>query len=235
MSFALHERRRDLVVGGTLSARVYDVLKDRILARELPPGARLKHAEIAEALGVSMTPVREAMLELERDGLVETIPYRGSVVKEMSPKEVRDVYNVRIALEALAAQLAAGRIADEALSQLEQLVRDYEIAFEKRDMPCGLRADLAIHELVIQEADNPILQETVQKLANRIQMFRQMDWVTGGEPLHGHRALLAALGRHDGHEAARLVAEHIERGKTHTLRILESPSLSQASDAEGMC
>jgi DNA-binding GntR family transcriptional regulator len=85
----------------------------------------------------------------------------------------------------------------------------------------------------VQAAGNSVLQETIQKLANRIQVFRQMDWVMGGEPLHGHRALLEALRLHDGQEAARLITEHIERGKTHTLRIQESYDQNPTPDVEG--
>ena len=233
MDLSLNDHKLDLGTGGTLTARVYDILKERILARKLPPGTRLKHSEVAEALGVSMTPVREAMLALERDGLVETIPYRGSVVKEMSAQEICDVYDVRIALEALAAQRAAGLIGSEALRQLGQHVQAYENALENRDMSSGLQADQAIHELVIRAAGNMVLQETTRLLTNRIQLFQRMDWATRSEPLHGHRALLEALGRRDSQEAGRLMAEHIERGKAHALRILESGSQGPSADGEG--
>ena len=124
----LFEDTIDLAAGSTLTNRVYATLKDRILSRSLAPGARLKHAELATALGVSITPIREAILELEKDGLVEVVPYRGSVVKDLSPQEVSDVIEVRIALESLAVRRAVDRLTQEDIQKLDRNVRDYEKA-----------------------------------------------------------------------------------------------------------
>lgn len=97
---------KPLNLNSTLTSRVYEVLKDKILSMELPPGTRLKDGELAEDLGVSNTPVREAIRQLEKDGSVETIPYRGNFVRKMSPEEVCETYDVRMVLEPLAVRLA---------------------------------------------------------------------------------------------------------------------------------
>lgn len=218
---SLCERRLDLKTGSTLTARVYEILRDQILSRELLPGTRLKYTELADTLGVSITPVREAILELERDGLVETYPYRGSIVKEMSAKEICDVYDVRMALEALAARVAAERMSDELLRELERHVRAYEVAFENQHMSSGLQADLSFHEVIMKASENSVLLEIASKLANRVQIFRQMDWQTAKETRHGHRAVFRALSRRDGNAAASAMAQHIARGKAHALQILD--------------
>jgi DNA-binding GntR family transcriptional regulator len=219
----LFERTIDLATGSTLTNRVYATLKDRILSRSLPPGARLKHAELATALGVSITPVREAIVELEKDGLVEVIPYRGSLVKEMSAEEICDVYEVRISLESLAARLAASRITDAQLEELEGSMRDYETAVDRDDMPLGLHADLAFHMLILRASGNRVLLETANRLANRIQVFRQMDWREASErqSLRGHRAISEALFLRDADAAAESISQHITRGKMHVLRLFE--------------
>jgi DNA-binding GntR family transcriptional regulator len=222
----LFERTIDLAAGSTLTNRVYATLKSRILSRSLPPGARLKHAELATALGVSITPVREAIVELEKDGLVEVIPYRGSLVRQMSAEEICDVYDVRIALESLAARLAASRITDAQLEELEGSMRDYERAVDGDDMPLGLEADLVFHMLILQTSGNTVLLETANRLANRIQVFRQMDWRETNErqSLRGHRAISKALTERDEDAAARSISEHITRGKLHVLRLFEPGS-----------
>jgi DNA-binding GntR family transcriptional regulator len=114
--------------GNTLAYKVYEKVKDRILSGELQPGARLKDDELARTFGVSNTPVREAMGELEKDGLIETIPYRGRFVKKMSIEETREVYDVRMALEALAARLAVERITESQLAEMQEAVERFEVA-----------------------------------------------------------------------------------------------------------
>jgi len=102
-------------LNSTLTSRVYEVLKNKILGMELPPGTRLKDGELAEDLEVSNTPVREAIRQLEKDGLAETIPYQGNFVRKMSREEVCEIYDVRMVLEALAARLSVEMLTPEQL------------------------------------------------------------------------------------------------------------------------
>lgn len=226
----LFEHTIDLAAGSTLTNRVYATLKDRILSRSLPPGARLKHAELAAALGVSITPVREAIVELEKDGLVEVIPYRGSVVKQLSAQEVSDVIDVRIALESLAVRRAVDRLTQEDIQELDRNVRDYEKALAADDRAVGLRADLAFHELLLSASGNLLLLELARNLADRIQRVRQADWseATRTKSLRGHTLVLDALRRGDGESAAALMASHVARGKDRALQSLAS------QDSDGM-
>jgi DNA-binding GntR family transcriptional regulator len=212
----------DLELAGTLTAQVYEILKERILSRELPPGTRLKHIELATRFGVSSTPVREAIQQLENDGLVETFPYRGSVVKQLSAKDIRDIYDVRVALESLAVRLAASRLADEHLEELEKHVNNYERSFETGDRTLGLEADLAFHELLLTASGNPVLLSMANNLVNRIQLFREVDWdqAIKRPSLNGHRLILEALREGNGDKAAKLMSEHISRGIEKVLQVL---------------
>jgi len=142
---------------------------------ELRPGTRLKDGELAEGLGVSDTPLREGIRQLEKDGLVETIPYRGSFVRKMSPKEVCEIYDVRMVLEPLAVRLAVEMSTPEQLKRIQTKVEEYERAFQKDDISLGLEADFAFHDLIAQASGNRTLLEILRALATRIHTLRQMD------------------------------------------------------------
>lgn len=208
--------------GNTLAHRVYEIIKDRILSAELPPGTRLKDNELARTFGVSNTPIREAMRELEKDGLIETIPYRGRFVKEMSIEETREVYDVRMALEALAARLASKRITESQLEKMEKTVQEYAIAFERDDITGGLEADLAFHDLIVQASGNNTLLQIVRDLANRIQVLRQLDKgkMRRKQSMEDHKAILQALKEGDGEKAEAQVCRHIAKGKENVIRLL---------------
>lgn len=211
-----------LRTGNTLAYRVYEMVKDRILSGELPPGTRLKDDELARTFGVSNTPVREAMGELEKDGLIETIPYRGRFVKKMSIEETREVYDVRMALEALAARLAVKRIAESQLEEMEKALEKYGIAFETDDITAGLEADLAFHDLIVQASGNSTLLRVVSDLANRIQVLRQVDEgkMRRKQSLEDHEGILQALKERDGEKAEVQVCRHIAKGKENVIKRL---------------
>jgi DNA-binding GntR family transcriptional regulator len=208
--------------GNTLAYKVYEMVKDRILSGELAPGARLKDDELARTFGVSNTPVREAMGELEKDGLIETISYRGRFVKKMSIEETREVYDVRMALEGLAARLAVKRITESQLEEMQEAVEEFEIAFEADDITAGLEADLAFHDLIVQASGNSTLVQIVSDLANRIQVLRQVD---GGkmrrkQSLEDHEAILQAVKERDGEKAESQICRHIAKGKENVIKLL---------------
>lgn len=211
-----------LRTGNTLAHRVYEIIKDRILSAELPPGTRLKDNGLAQTLGVSNTPIREALRELEKDGLIETIPYRGRFVKKMSIEETSEIYDVRLALEALAARLAVTRITESQLEEMEKAVQDYVIAFERDDITAGLEADLAFHDLLVQASGNNTLFQVVRDLANRIQVLRQLDKgkTRRKQSLGDHMAILQALKERDEGKAEVQVCRHIAKGKENVIKLL---------------
>ncbi len=166
---------KPLNLNSTLTSRVYAVLKSKILSMELPPATRPRDEELAEELGVSNTPVREPIRQLEKDGLVETIPYRAGFVRKMPPEEVCEIYDVRMALEALAVRLAMDMSTPEQLKQIQTKVEEYERVFDSDDVSMGLEADFAFHDLIAQASGNRSLLEMLRGLATRVHSLRQMD------------------------------------------------------------
>jgi DNA-binding GntR family transcriptional regulator len=215
--------RQSLRTNNTLYSQVYYWLRDRILNWDIPPGTRLKVEELAQELGVSNTPVREAIRQLTKDGLVETLPYRGSIVKQISPKEVADIYDVRMALEELAVRLAAENATPQALIQIEQCVQQYEKAFHTDDAALGLEADFAFHNLIAEASGNQVLMEVLQSLAARIHALRRIDRgkTRRQASLEDHRAICEALKARDGRRAMEAMIQHIAKGKQHALSLLE--------------
>ncbi len=180
---------------------------------ELSPGTRLKDGELAEELGVSNTPVREAIRQLEKDGLVETIPHRGNLVRKMSREEVCEIYDIRMALEALAARLAVEISIPERLKRIQTKVEEYERAFEKNDISPGLEADFAFHDLVAQASGNRTLLQMLRGLATRIHALRQMDKgkTRRRESLKDHKTVYQALKERDARKAEGVITQHISQ------------------------
>jgi len=217
-----------LNLNSTLTRRVYETLKDRILSMELAPGTRLKDGELAEGLGVSNTPVREAIRQLEKDGLVETIPYRGSFVRKMSAEEVCEIYDVRMALEALAVRLAVDMSTPEQLNEIRTKVEEYERAFDSDDVTMGLEADFAFHDLIAQASGNRTLLEMLRGLATRIHALRQMDKgkTRRRESLKDHKTIYQALKERDARKAEKAITQHISKGKKHVSTTLTEGGIS---------
>jgi DNA-binding GntR family transcriptional regulator len=197
----------------SLTERVYATLREMILNMELPPGTRLKDIDLAQRLGVSNTPLREAMRLLAADSLVETIPRRGTVVKTLSAEESGLLYEIREALEVLATRLAAGRAAPEALRQIMEVAESHQRAVELGHLHEYLDLDRRFHGLIAEASRNPILVSMLSMIADRIHIVRRLtsnlekDVLTGDE----HHQVAAALAEHDGEKAAALMQQHIRR------------------------
>src|SRR4051794_35387787 len=148
----------------TLSNKVYDYLLPRILTGELVPGSSLREAGLAQQLGVSRTPIREALHRLAEYGVVALRPNHGAVVRRLGRQELIHLHQIREALEGLAAELACGRLAEEDFDWLGELAEaardvagpDYFEAFD--------RFDVGLHNLVAERSDNPLLAREIAKL-----------------------------------------------------------------------
>jgi DNA-binding GntR family transcriptional regulator len=135
-----------------LSEEVYDVLRAAILSGRLPPGARIVEADIARQMTTSRSPVREAVRKLEREGLVEYKPRRGTVVVGLSYEDVADAYQLRAHLEAYAARLAAVRATDVQLNAMLELIERMRTHAAAQDLSGLLAADVAFHRLLCEAA-----------------------------------------------------------------------------------
>ena len=149
---------------------VFNTLRKAILRGNLEPGERLREIHLADKLGVSRTPIREAIRKLELEGLVVMIPRKGAVVAEITEKSLRDVLEVRRALEALAVRLACEKILDAEVEELKVAAERFEEALETGDVTAFAEADVRFHDIIYRATDN---QRLIQLLYNlREQMYR---------------------------------------------------------------
>ena len=149
---------------------VFNTLRQAILRGELKPGERLMEIQLANKLGVSRTPIREAIRKLELEGLVLMIPRRGAEVAEITEKSLRDVLEVRAALEELAVELACDRIDAEGIAALKEAAQGFEDALQSGDVTEYAEADVQFHDIIYNATEN---QRLIQLLFNlREQMYR---------------------------------------------------------------
>lgn len=192
---------------------VFEAIRQAIIDGTLEPGQRLMETQLAEELGVSRTPVREAIRKLELANFVVMIPRRGAYVADISLKDISEVFEIRGALEALAAELAAERASEEEIEQLERLLVEIGKSIEKRDVEALVALDTEFHDLLYRASRNERLEQLLSQLREHIQRFRTE---TLSHParmkvaLEEHRQIVEALAARDGDLARQLAAEHIE-------------------------
>ena len=196
---------------------VFNTLRQAILRGELQPGERLLEIHLANKLGVSRTPIREAIRKLELEGLVLMIPRKGAVVAEITEKSLRDVLEVRRALEELAMKLACEKILDEEIEELKVAAKEFENALKTGDVTVYAEADVKFHDIIYRTTDN---QRLIQLLYNlREQMYRYRVEYLKREDSHEtllaeHQYIIETLIKRDADEAVKAVCAHIDNQVT---------------------
>lgn len=192
---------------------VFNTLRQAILRGELKPGERLMEIQLANKLGVSRTPIREAIRKLELEGLVLMIPRRGAEVAQITEKSLRDVLEVRRALEELAVQLACLRMTPEGVEDLKKAAKEFEQVLGDEDITVVAEADVAFHDLIYLATDN---QRLISLLNNfREQMYRyRVEYLKKTEfhakLLKEHQEIIAAIENGEGDRAKEVTSRHIE-------------------------
>jgi DNA-binding GntR family transcriptional regulator len=203
---------------------VFETLREAIINGTLRPGERLMEIQLAEELGVSRTPVREAIRKLELEGFVVMVPRKGAYVAGISLKDIADVFEVRASLEALAAGLAAERITGEELEELERiLVRKAKI-IEEENLSLFVESDSKFHDTLYQMSRNQRLIQSVSNLRDEIQRFRAVSLAYPGrmrEALEEHRKIVEAIAERDVIQAQALAREHIENAENSLLEAVQ--------------
>ena len=191
-----------------LRDQVRDVLLARVMSGEYPPGSRLVETRIAQELGVSQAPVREALRDLEQLGCVEYAPFRGSSVRALSVADLLDAFPVRSVLEALACRLAAERITDAQLERLGALIEEMRAAGDPR---AESAADSEFHATIVEAAGNATLARQWNQLLPHARTFISMTLPasTRGSVAERHVPILDALRRRDPEAAAAAMEEHL--------------------------
>jgi DNA-binding GntR family transcriptional regulator len=195
-------------------------LRDLVVEGGLAPGARLHERQLCDTLGVSRTPLREALKVLASEGIVELLPNRGARVARLDEGDIENMFEVMGALEALAGRLACRRIGEAELAEIGALHYEMMAQYIRRDLPAYFRLNQAIHAAIVAAARNSILAATYDNLAIRMRRARYLANLSDERWQHAvaeHAAILDALRDRDGTRLAHLLAEHL-RNKSAVLR-----------------
>ena len=212
---------------------VFNTLRQAILKGELKPGERLLEIALAERLGVSRTPVREAMRKLEQEGLVVMIPRRGAQVASITEKDLNDVLEVRIALENVAIEKARKLITEDELGRLWVAAKEFEKTKAEGNLVRLAETDVAFHEIIYQASDNKRLNQVLNNL--REQMYRyRVEYLkeeqTRNLLVSEHEELVKAIREGDVQKAQDISFHHLENQRKAIIRTIRAEN--EAKEAE---
>jgi DNA-binding GntR family transcriptional regulator len=215
-----HDRRK-------VTDWVYEEVRQAIIELRLKPGEPLREATMADQLGVSKTPVREALARLEQEGLVETTSFKGAVVSGYSPEDLQEIYELRELLEGAAARAAATSASDDTLTRLRALVKESRELRAKDDLE-GLAAllgafDLAIYEQVANERIRALIENLKAHLARIGRLTEEIPGRVKAS-VEEHAAIVDAIAARDPDEAERAMRDHIRSVLSDQLQAAEARS-----------
>jgi len=205
---AVGPRRRTVIHG-----KLLEELRDMIIEGALPAGSRVPERALCERFGVSRTPLREALKAIAAEGLIELLPNRGARVATLTAEDVGQTLKVIGALEALAGELACARLTEEDLAEIRARHFQMLAHHARRDRPAYFKANQAIHQAIVDAAQNPVLAQTYAQLSGRIRRARyaaNLNPMRWDEAVAEHEAILAALTARDGERLARLLRSHLD-------------------------
>lgn len=195
---------------------VYEELKKRILTGEITPGTRLMEVDLASDMGVSRTPIREAIRKLEKERLVTIEPRKGAYASELDIKDVIDILEVRQEMEGLAAGLAAKRMENKGKIKLTEIGDKYKIAVMAGDASEMIKYDTEFHRIIVEACDNNILVQMIEQLQELVLRFRYMyyeDTKRVQMQPNEHQVIIDAVCAGEAEEARRAAITHIDNLK----------------------
>jgi DNA-binding GntR family transcriptional regulator len=209
----------------TLNWHVYNDIVRLISSGHYPPGTRLDESQIADELGVSRTPLREAISKLVKDGLVEHRPYKGNFVRQFTAREVFDLYEVRKGLESMAVRLAIPHLTASSIAELRTILGEIGTALEASDLEAYGFADKRFHDAIAQLSGNQTLISLLAHLSGQVQLIRTMAnqdpsivEITAME----RPGIVDAMAAGDVESASQLMEEHIELVQRSTASRIDS-------------
>ncbi len=208
----------------SLGEHVFESLKHSIIRGKISSGEWLVESHIAETLGISRTPVREAIHKLEREGLIERQPRGGFTVLGLNRNDIEETFGIRSVLEGYAARLAAVKHNEEELAALEQKIEEFQDALDRRKMEVLPVINTEFHDLLYALSKNPKLLNMINGLQDQIYRYREMILkekkfaVTSNRD---HIQMLKHIRKRDAEGAERLVRDHILRGQEMVLKVYD--------------
>ena len=198
----------------SLRGRVFGIIRQNILSGAYQHNEELREMTLARELGVSRTPVREALRQLELEGLVKIIPNKGAYVVGITRKDIRDIYAMRGVLEGLCVKWACSRITQEELSVLEEINDLTEFHIRKKRYDKVVELDNQFHQMLYQIADSRMLSRTLREFHEYLESARKITLSEEhrvSDSLEEHRAIVSALKQRDGEKAEALAALHMQK------------------------
>ena len=211
-----------------LHQRIYETLRAEVISGQRKPGELLSEAEFARRWGVSRSPIREALRQLEQHDLVRWAPRRGATVARLTVAGLRDIYEVREALESLSAGLAAERGSPADLAKMRDLATDIKQTQDEGDYMRAIMLDDEFHRLMASTTRNRMLESHSGRVLDRVIMARMMVREEPGrtqEIVHEHQAILEALGNRDPKKAAEQAALHVRNSRVRLMEMLQRASV----------
>ena len=210
---------------------VFQTLRTAILKGELKPGERLMELQLASQLGVSRTPIREAIRMLEQEGLAKTIPRKGAEVAGMTAKDMEDVLHVRGALEELAVSTSCKKITDEEIGELKTGMEAFVESTKQTDVVQIAQADVNFHDIIYRAADNPKLLSILNNLYEQMYRYR-VEYLKDAEIyprlIDEHQRIFDALVARDEEAVVLILRTHLKNQADAVRRIIEE----QAKEAD---
>jgi DNA-binding GntR family transcriptional regulator len=203
---------------------VFNTLRQEILTGKLKPGERLMEIHLANKLGVSRTPIREAIRKLELEGLVIMIPRRGAEVAQITLKGLKDVMEVRRALDVLAIELACDRMSADDLEKLLEACENFNVAVKTKDTRRIAEADVEFHDIIVMSTDNSRLIQLVNNLSEQMYRYRfeyLKDEATHDTLKQEHFEMYQSITKKDKETAAKTVRKHIDNQEQAIIKQLE--------------
>lgn len=209
----------------SLREYAYQQIRQRILLAEAAPGEPLAADRLAQELGISRTPVREALQELAKEGLVELVPHKGAFAARFSRRDVEEIFQIRAALEPLAAETAAANIPQEELETLQAYLEETRKKLKMGDTAAHFDFDARLHDTVLRYAPNRRLASHVALLKDQLQLIWLVAAGLGRDHIHRsdeeHDQILTALARRDGPTARKAMAHHLTRAGRRIADLVE--------------
>jgi DNA-binding GntR family transcriptional regulator len=198
----------------SLHDELVERIRDMIIEGQLAPGTRIHEGQLGKALGVSRTPLREALKFLASEGLVDLVPGRGGLVRRLTPKDVRDLLDVLAALEPLAGRLACRHASADEVATVRRLHDEMMAFYAARNRSEYYRRNQAIHSAFAQLSGNAVLastHQTIQARLKRIRFIGNEDPAAWASAVREHEDMIAALEARDEDRLATVIAAHLER------------------------
>jgi DNA-binding GntR family transcriptional regulator len=215
-----------------LGTQVFEQVKGMILRGEIPPGRRIIENEVADSMGISRTPVREAVQRLAAEGFLNTLPKGGYAVRGLTVSGVEETFDIRSTLESFAAFLAAKRFTDEELLPLEENIHEFQRCLDGNDLSKLTRINTDFHDLLYALSRSPRLIKMIHDLRDDIFLLRKVILNSADMARlsnKDHREMIRAMKKRDSGKVEKLVKKHILRGKEYVLKQIGKgdPSVTQ--------